>query len=86
MPNTTRKKSKKVAPIICAAIFVSFLAIFLAAIVYPLLGTAYGEIVAFGILIAYSLLIIAVIIGILTALRQRLKEIEDGEEEIAKKY
>lgn len=39
-----------------------------------------------GILIVYGLLIVAVILGVLAALRQRLKEIESGEEEDAKQY
>jgi len=86
MPNDTKKSSKKIGPIVCAAIFIGILSIFLAAFIYPLLDATYGELAAFGILIVYAFLIVAVIIGIIVALRQRLKEIEGGEEEIAKKY
>lgn len=84
MPNDINHKKK--APIICAVVMIVLLAIFLGAIIYPLLGDAHGEIVALGILLVYGLLIFAVIIGILFALRQRLKEIEGGEEDDAKKY
>lgn len=84
MPNDINHKKK--APIICAVVMIVLLAIFLEATIYPLLGDAHGEIVALGILLVYGLLIIAVIIGILLALRQRLKEIEGGEEDDAKKY
>ena len=58
----------------------------LATILLPLIGEVYGEMLALGFLLIYGALIIAVILGILFALRQRLKEIEGGEEEDAKKY
>jgi len=80
------KKHKKKAPIICAIIVISLLSIFLATILLPLIGEVYGEMLALGFLLIYGALIIAVILGILFALRQRLKEIEGGEEEDAKKY
>jgi len=79
-------KHKKKAPIICAIIVISLLSIFLATILLPLIGEVYGEMLALGFLLIYGALIIAVILGILFALRQRLKEIEGGEEEDAKKY
>ena len=86
MQDTTDKKTKKRAPIICAAIIIGVLAIFLATFIYPLLGASYGEVIALGILIIYGLAILAVIAGILLALRQRLNEIEGGEEDEARKY
>lgn len=85
MRNTT-KKSKRRAPIICAAVVIGFLVIYLAAILFPLIGQIYGELLAVGFLVVYGVLIVAVIVGVLAALRQRLKEIEGGEEEDAKKY
>ena len=42
--------------------------------------------IALVVLIIYGLAILAVITGILLALRQRLKEIEGGEEDEARKY
>lgn len=80
------KKRRKKAPIICTVVLISILAAWLAFIVYPLLMMGMGEAMAMCILILYALMIIAVIVGILFALRQRLCEIENGEEEEAKKY
>lgn len=83
MQDTTRKKR---AAILCAVVVIAILGIYLAAFLYPLLGASFGENMAVGILLAYGLLIAAVILGVLMALRQRLKELNSGEEEDAKKY
>ena len=85
MRNGTRK-SKKTAPILCAALVIAILGIYLGVFLGSLLGELYGEVLAVGILIVYGLLIVAVILGVLAPLRQRLKEIESGEEEDAKQY
>ena len=84
MQNATDRKKR--APIICAAVIIGLLAVFLATILFPLVGASYGEWIALGFLAVYGLVIVAVIVGVLAALRQRLKEIESGEEEDAKKY
>lgn len=76
----------KRAAIICAAVIVGLLAIVLAAFMVPALGAMYEGIVVAGVMVVYGLMIIAVIVGVLFALRERLKEIEGGEEEDAKKY
>lgn len=83
MRNTTKKKR---GPIICAIVVVVFLAAVLATIIFPLLNEVYGETIVIGFLAIYAGMIVAVIVGVLAALRQRLKEIEGGEEEDAKKY
>lgn len=83
MRETTKKKK---TPILCAAIIIGVLALFLACILFPLLGSAVGEWMAVGILLLYGGVIVAVIVGVVMALRQRLREIEGGEEEDAKKY
>jgi len=85
MQNDT-KRSKKKAPIICAAVVIAFLGIFLATILFPLIGEVYGELLALGFLLIYGALIVAVIVGVIAALRQRLQEIEGGEEDDAKQY
>ena len=85
MRNDT-KKSKKKAPIICAAVMIAFMGSILAIILFPLLGEVVGESLVVGILFVYSGGIIAVIIGVVAALRQRLREIEGGEEEDARQY
>ena len=84
MQNSTDRKKR--APIICAVVIIGLLAVFLATILFPLVGASYGEWIALGFLAVYGLVIVAVIVGVLAALRQRLKEIESGEEEDARKY
>ena len=86
MPDTTKKKSKKNAPILCAVIAIALLAICIGVIIFPLLGANYGDAAAVGFLLIYIIILVAIIIGILIALRQRLKEIKGGEEEDAKQY
>ena len=83
MQKTTRKKW---TAILCAAVIVGVLGLFLAAILFPLVGQAVGEAVAMGFLLVSGLAVVAVIVGVLAALRQRLKEIRGGEEDAAKKY
>lgn len=83
MRNGTEKKR---AAIICAAVIVGFLAIVLAVYLVPVLGAMYEGLVVAGIMLVYGLMIVAVIVGVLFALRERIREIESGEEEDAKKY
>ena len=83
MQKTTKKKW---TAILCAAVVVGLLGLFLAAILFPLIGQAVGEAVAIGFLLVYGLVIVAIIVGVLAALHQRLKEIKGGEEDEAKKY
>jgi len=71
---------------ICAAVLIGLLGIILAAILLPLIGAAWGQGPIVGIALLYCGLIAVVIIGVLSALHQRLKELEGGEEELAKKY
>ena len=86
MPDNT-KKNKRTAPVLCAMAAVAFMALGLAVLVFPLLGSIYYErAMAVIFLAADALVIVAVIGGVLAALRQRLREIEGGEEEDAKKY
>lgn len=86
MQNVTDQRRKKRAPIICAILFIAILAIYLATFIYALIDISYGAVIAVCFVALYGLIILAVIFGILAALRQRLKEIEGGEEEIASKY
>ena len=80
------KRNKRLAPIVCAVVAVAFMAVMLAVMIYPLLGDSYGNVAAVIFLGVYALIIVAVIAGILAALGQRLREIEGGEEEDAKRY
>ena len=79
------KKNKRLAPIVCALVAVALLGLLLAILVYPLLWASYGDIIAVIFLAVYALIIVAIIGGILAALVQRLREIEGGEEEDARK-
>lgn len=79
-------RGKKNASIICATVLIGILAVWLATIIFPLIRLCLGETVAVLILIIYALVICAVIVGILLALWQRLREIQGGEEEEATKY
>lgn len=81
-----RKITKKWAPILCAMIVILVLAAYLAVFLYAMLEESMGHI-AVGILMAvYSLLILCTMVGTILALRQRLREIDSGEEEKAKEY
>lgn len=83
MRNITEKKR---GAIVCAAVVIGILAIYLAVILFPLMGEAYGEPFTVGFLVFYALVLLAVAVGVIAALRQRLREIQNGEEEEAKKY
>ena len=85
MQNDTKRRKKK-APIICAVVVIVLLGSFLATILFPLIGEVVGEALAVGFLLIYGGGIVAVIVGVVVALRQRLREIEGGEEEDAKQY
>lgn len=83
MRNTTDKKRGAIA---CAALGIGFFAVILAVILVPMVGEAYGDVMVWIFLLVYGGIILAIILGIAAALRQRLRELESGEEEDAKKY
>lgn len=79
-----RNNSKKMGAATAALVIVAIMAIFIG--VFVLIISGEEDAGADGILIAYIGIFAAVIIGVLVALKQRLKEIAGGEEEEAKKY
>ena len=81
-----KNTDKKLAPILCAAVAVVVLGIFLVLTILPLLGDSLGELACIAAVVFYGLVTAAVIAGVIAALRQRLKEIDSGEEEESKKY
>ena len=83
MRNTTDKKR---GAIICAALGIGFFSVILAVILVPLVGEAYGDVMVRIFLLVYGGIILAIILGIAAALHQRLRELESGEEEDARKY
>lgn len=81
-----RNTTKKIAPILCAVFMILVLAAYLAVFLFAMLAERM-EILAVSILMGvYVLLIVAVIAGVIIALRQRLQEIDGGEEDAAKQY
>ena len=83
---TMEKKSKKRVAVIAALVVIALMTVYLVAIVIPLVRECLGEAVAMGILVIYAVVILTSIVGVTLALRQRLKEIESGEEDEAKRY
>ena len=83
MRNTTDKKRGAIA---CAALGIGFFTVILAVILVPMVGEAYGDVMVWIFLLVYGGIILAIILGIAAALRQRLRELESGEEEDARKY
>ncbi len=84
MPET--KDTKKRASIRSAAVVIAILAVFVGFILFPLISEMGGMLFAVMVLLLYAGGIVAVIFGVLAALKQRLEELESGEEEEAKKY
>lgn len=86
MQRPTDRREKKIAPVIVAVLVILY--------VLPLMGIvlwAAGQAGREGshlplLLLCYASLGGAVIVGILKALRQRLREIDGGEEDEASKY
>lgn len=83
---TETKDKKKHGSILSAVVIISILAVFVGFILFPLISEMGGMLFAAMVLLLYAGGIIAVIVGIVAALRQRLQEIENGEEDEAKKY
>lgn len=81
-----RKNTKKLAPIACAAIVVVLLALYIAVILFTLFTESLGDLIGIVVVVVATGLILAAIIGVLAALRQRMNEIDKGEEEDAKIY
>ena len=80
------QNDKKRGAVISAVIIISILAVFVGFILFPLISEMGGMLFAVILLMLYVAGILAVIFGVIAALKERLKEIEGGEEEEAKKY
>ena len=83
MRSTTDKKR---GAVICAAMGIGFFVIILAILLFSLVADAYADWIAWMVVLIYGCIILAVIVGIAAALRQRLRELKTGEEEDARKY
>lgn len=81
MQNTTKKKR---GAVISAIVVIGFLLLYIGSLFFAMLTDM--EWGAAAILGLYGLVILAVIGGVLLALRQRLREINKGEEADAEQY
>ena len=86
MRGNSEKRRRKIAPMVCAVVILGVLGVLLGLVVLPLLGLGRGDSTAMVILALYALALLAVMIGVIAATLQRLREIDRGEEEDAKKY
>ncbi len=86
MQSNSDKKSKRIAPLACAAVILVFLGVILGVLLFPLLDIGSEGSAAVVILVLYALVILAMMVGLLIALRQRLREIDGGEEDDASQY
>ncbi len=80
------QNDKKRGAVISAVIIISILAVFVGFILFPLISEMGGMLFAVILLMLYVAGILAVIFGVIAALKERLEEIESGEEEEARKY
>ena len=86
MRDDTKQNKKKIGAWICALVVIGAALAYLAFALIPLVSESFGDGFVIAFLILYGLIFLAIIAGVLIALYQRLKEIEGGEEEDAKKY
>ena len=84
MRNNTKRK--RLAPVLCAGGAILFLTGLLALLACGLLDLGSEDGVAIGILVLYGVILLAMIAGVAAALIQRLRELDRGEEEDARKY
>ena len=80
------QEDKKRGAVISAVIIITILAVFVGFILFPLISEMGGMLFAVILLMLYVAGILAVIFGVIAALKERLEEIESGEEEEARKY
>ena len=80
------QNDKKRGAVISAVVIISILAVFVGFILFPLISEMGGMLFAVILLMLYIAGILAVIFGVIAALKERLEEIESGEEEEARKY
>ena len=76
---------KKIAPWIVALVFILFIGIYIGILIFAQLQ---AREVPFAVVLMglYIVVLAAMIVGIILALRQRLKEIDGGEEDEALQY
>ena len=86
MREAIEQKKKKKGAWICALVVIAGLLLYLGVVLIPVISESLGDGFVLVFIAFYVLLIAVLVIGILIALKLRLKEIEGGEEEDAQKY
>lgn len=87
MQNGAEKRYRGLAAAVAALAMVVIFGLVLLGILSALgEAAAFDSGLAMAFLAVYALVVLAMIIGVVAALRQRLRELRDGEEEEAKKY
>lgn len=81
-----QRSTKKRAAVICALGAISLLVLYLCLILFAFVSERVGNILAVLFVLVFVAIILGIIGGILLALRQRLQEIDGGEEDEARKY
>ncbi len=77
---------KKRGAAICAGVMIALMVFYFAALIFAVISEKSAFLALIGISVVYGAIFLAVIAGIIVALRQRFREIDSGEEEDAKKY
>ena len=80
------EKNKKLAPILCAVFVAALMLFYIFTVVLSVFEEAMGDVAGWIAIGAFSAILLAIVVGVLLALKQRLREIDSGEEEDAKKY
>ena len=83
---TDPHRASRLAPVLAAAGVTAVVLIFVGTLLWALFAAGGGETFAVGIMVLYALGGIAVIGGVIAAMVQRLREIDGGEADEAKKY
>ena len=83
---TDPHRASRLAPVLAAAGVTAVVLIFVGTLLWAFFAAGGGETFAVGIMVLYALGGIAVIGGIIAAMVQRLREIDGGEADEAKKY
>ena len=81
-----RKNTEKLAAALCAGVMILLIAAYLSFLIYAVASEGLGQLAAVVFVVIFLLILAAVILGILAALHQRLKEIDKGEADDAKIY
>ena len=84
--NTDPTDRKKRGAVASAAVVTGAMLLVVLTVGAGILGAGSASLLTGAILGFYALMGLAVVVGILAALRQRLREIQGGEEEDARKY